>query len=219
MRLCDLHGCGSTRAAHDAECRIPRASITGGRRRRSRLGRAGAAMLDSPFLGCSPAQGRHDPGLLRRTTAASGRPLLKEAVARRHRFSSSNREGIRGLGRAPAQSTRATALDRMLTRRASWHDVQRTSGRGSRSRALGEAVLGAIPRCRDQILRREPLRDLAQLLALAPAPAGPLVRAVLADHGRCVFDQRQRLEQVSPNRLRRIVFLTAVVGERGQGPG
>ena len=34
----------------------------------------------APLLGCSTAQGRHDPGGLRRTTAASGRPLLKEAL-------------------------------------------------------------------------------------------------------------------------------------------
>jgi hypothetical protein len=45
--------------------------------------------LTAPLLGCSTAQGRHDPGVLRRTIAASGLPLLKEAVARRHRSSSS----------------------------------------------------------------------------------------------------------------------------------
>ena len=60
--------------------------------------------LTAPLLGCSTAQGRHDPGGLRRTTAASGRPLLKEALARRHRSSSSGATQLGQMADLPCGS-------------------------------------------------------------------------------------------------------------------
>ena len=73
-------------------------------------------------------------------------------------------------------------------------------GRPARG-ALGQALLGALPRRRDQVLRRKPLRDPAQLAALAPALARTLIRPVLADHRTGVLDQRQGLEQICRDRL------------------
>ena len=67
--------------------------------------------------------GPHDPatsekvsrGLTIRHLSQMGSPLQPKAAVRRDRRSSSNREEIRGLGRAPAPSMRATAPDRLLT--------------------------------------------------------------------------------------------------------
>jgi hypothetical protein len=52
-------------------------------------------------------------------------------------------------------------------------------------------------------------------VALAPAPPGALVVPVLTDYRRGVLDQRQRFEQLARDRLRRVVFLAAVIRKRG----
>ena len=61
--------------------------------------------------------------------------------------------------------------------------------------------------------------DRAKAIALTPALACLLVWAVIADHRRGVHGERQRVDQLEADRVRRVVVLDpAVVRDRGQDP-